>query len=206
MALRPSHCESIRTSVWAVKSASTQPVSRLVALPLPQLSSVPLNVVLFAASWQLRLVTVGSLMLNVVPECVVLSVTGFGPFHAAVPLPRMTCSWVPRTAPVRASTSTVSRLYPSAPVPLTVDCHASRGVSPRAYTTSCVPSILLTLLSCLVATASAAALVREGVRDSAPIGLVIATDEATFCPALLVTMTKSPPTTGSEPYLRWKGT
>ena len=111
MALRPSHCESIRTSVWAAKSASTQPVSRLVALPLPQTSSVPLNVVLFAASWQLRLVMVGSCMRNVPPDWVVLRVTGFGPFQAAVPLPCRTCSWVRRTAPVSASTSTVSRLY-----------------------------------------------------------------------------------------------
>src|SRR5947209_3994694 len=58
MALRPSHCDSILTSVCTVNSASTQPVSRLVALPLPHWSSGPENVVVLAASWLDGLVTV----------------------------------------------------------------------------------------------------------------------------------------------------
>src|SRR5947209_6618822 len=110
MALRPSHCDSILTSVCTVNSASTQPVSRLVALPLPHWSSGPENVVLLAASWQDRLVTVGSCMVKVEPECVVLRVTGFGPLHAAVPLPCITCSCSCSFLPVSASTSTVNRL------------------------------------------------------------------------------------------------
>src|SRR5262249_2735943 len=125
MALRPSHWDSILTSVCAPKRASTQPVSRLVALPLPHASSGPLNVVLLAASWQDRLVTFGSRMEKVPPDWVVLRVTGFGPFHAAVPLPCTTCSWVPRTLPVVASTSTVNRLRPFAPRPSTVDSQAN---------------------------------------------------------------------------------
>jgi hypothetical protein len=88
--------------------------------------------VLLAASWQLRLVIVGSRMENVPPDWVVASGTGFGPFHAELPLPCMTCSWVPSTAPVSASTSTLSRLGPSAPVPATIDSHASRGALPSA--------------------------------------------------------------------------
>jgi hypothetical protein len=50
-----------------------------VALPLPHTSSGPLNVVLFAESWHGRLVTVGSLIRNVLPDWVVLRLTGFGP-------------------------------------------------------------------------------------------------------------------------------
>src|SRR4029453_13069530 len=99
IALRPSHCDSIVTSVCAPNSASTHPGSRLVALPLPHTSSGPVNVVLLAESWQLRLVTAGSRIEKVLPEWVVLRVTGSGPFHAAVPVPSMTCSWVHRTLP-----------------------------------------------------------------------------------------------------------
>ena len=84
--LRPSHCDSILTSVCGAYSASTQPVSRSVAVPLPQTSSGPENVVLLLAFWQLRLVTVGSLMVKVLPDWVVLSVA-LGPFQAPVPLP-----------------------------------------------------------------------------------------------------------------------
>ena len=91
-------------SVCAPNSASTQPVSRLVALPLPQTSSGPVNVVLLAASWQLQVGGRGSVIENVLPDWVVLMVTGFGPLHAPVPVPCMTCSWVPRTLPVSAST------------------------------------------------------------------------------------------------------
>ena len=50
MPLRPSHWVSIFASVCAANRASTQPVSRLVAVPLPHASSGPENVVLFAAS------------------------------------------------------------------------------------------------------------------------------------------------------------
>jgi len=184
------------TSVCAVNSASTQPVSRLVALPLPHTSSGPLNVVLFAASWQLRLVTVGSFIVNVLPEWVVLRVTGFGPLQAAVPVPCMTCSCVFSTAPVRASTSTLSRLGPSAPVPSTVVSHASRGVPVSAKTTSFEPSTPLTVVSCLRAVASAEALDSVGVADTLPIACACPTEVNLTCPAAFVTTTKSPPTTG----------
>src|SRR5439155_4049074 len=190
-----SHCDSILTSVCAPKRASTQPVSRLVALPLPQASSGPLNVVLLAASWQLRLVTVGSVNEKVLPTCVVLRLTGFGPFHAEVPLPCMTCSWVHRTAPVCASTSTVSRLTPSASVPSTVDSQASRAVAPSALTTSLVPSTWLTVRSCRLATARASAWLSVGAVDRLPMGCSIATEWNTTWPLPLVTSTKSPPTT-----------
>src|SRR3954454_17555933 len=110
MALRPSQVESMLTSVCAVYSASTQPVSRSVPLPLPQTLSGPENTVLALAFWQLRLLTLGSRMVNVLPDWVVLSETL--PSQAPVPLPTasVTCSWVRRTLPVVASTSTVRRL------------------------------------------------------------------------------------------------
>src|SRR6266511_965394 len=204
--LRPSHCDSFRTSVCAPKSASSQPVSRLVALPLPHASSGPLNVVLFAESWQLRLVTVGSLMKNVPPDWTVLIVTGFGPFHPAVPLPCMTCSWVRRTAPVIASTFTLNRLTPSDPTPSTVDSQARQGVVPIASTTRRVPSTLVTVRSCRVATASASPWASVGAVDRLPIGRCRATELKTNWPALLSTRTKSPPTTGTPPYVRSYGT
>ncbi len=124
--LRPNHWVSILLSVCAANRTSTQPVSRLVAVPLPHASSVPLNVVLFAASWQLTLVSVGSFREYVEPTCVVFSVTG--PFQALEPVPRMTCSCVWSTLPVVASTTTSSLLGPSALRPTTVLCHASAGV------------------------------------------------------------------------------
>src|SRR5262249_2048756 len=65
---------------------------------------------------------------------------------------------------------------------------------------------VLTVLSCLVATAWAALVVSDGVVDRAPIGRVIATELAIIWPALFVTMTKSPPTTGSLLYVRRYGT
>jgi hypothetical protein len=76
----PSHWLSIRASVCAPNSASTQPVSRTVALPLPHASSGPLKIVLLAASWPLRLAMPGSRIRNVPPDCDVLSETGLGPF------------------------------------------------------------------------------------------------------------------------------
>src|SRR4051812_39375796 len=109
MALRPSHWLSILTSVCAPNRASTQPVSRLLAVPLPHTSSEPLNTVLFAASWQLRFRTLGSRKLNVLPEWVVLRETGLGPFQAEVPVPYATCSRESSTVPVVASTVTVRR-------------------------------------------------------------------------------------------------
>src|SRR5262245_35003913 len=115
MPLRPSHDESIAASFCATYRASTQPVSLLVPVPLPHTSSEPLNVVLFAASWQARFVMDGSFMLNVLPDCVVLIVTE--PLIQPVPVPCITCSVVWSRAPVEASTSTLSRLAPSAPVP-----------------------------------------------------------------------------------------
>src|SRR4051794_40377433 len=119
-------------SVCAVYSASTQPVSLLVALPLPQLSSGPENVVLFAASWQDRLVVFGSFSEHVLPDRVVSRWTGLGPLYAAVPLPAITCSWVPSTLPLCASTYT-DRLDGSCPLlPVTRDCQASFGVPSRA--------------------------------------------------------------------------
>ncbi len=69
-----------------------------------------MNVALLAASWQLRLVTTGSLSENVVPLCVVLSVNGLGPFQAPVPVPSMTSSCVEMTWPVSASVITCSLL------------------------------------------------------------------------------------------------
>src|SRR5262249_4776747 len=157
----------------------------------------------FAASWQLRLVMVGSRMENVEPDWVVFSVTGLGPFQAAVPLPWATCSRVCRTAPVAASTSTVSRLTPSAPRPFTVVSQASRGRrAPRANTTSWVPSTEFTVASCLVATAWAALLDSDGVVDRTPIGRVIATELVIIWPEAFVAMTKSPPTTGRLLYVR----
>ncbi|GAB3222196.1 hypothetical protein GCM10027452_41710 [Micromonospora halotolerans] len=77
------------------------------------------------------MVTVGSFMEYVPPDCVVFKVSGLGPFHAPVPVPCTTCSCVRSTAPVTASTSTVSRLGPSAPVPRTVVSQASAGRAPR---------------------------------------------------------------------------
>ena len=62
MPLRPSHDDIIAFICCAAYRASTQPVSRLVALPLPHRSSVPENVVLVAASWQRSVVAVGSVM------------------------------------------------------------------------------------------------------------------------------------------------
>src|SRR5262249_24492684 len=147
----------MRASVWAANRASTQPVSRSVPVPLPQTSSLPLNTVLLAAFWQLRLVIVGSRMENVLPDWVVLMLNGFGPFQTPVPLPRITCSWVPSPDALPASTYTVTRLTPSAPTPSTVDPHASRAESPRACTTRREPSTADTEVSCCLATASAAA-------------------------------------------------
>jgi hypothetical protein len=66
------------------------------------------NVVLFAASWQGMLLKFGVSIENVPPFCVVSMVTT--PFHPEFPVPLRTCSWVPSTSPVIASTSTVSRL------------------------------------------------------------------------------------------------
>src|SRR5262249_302695 len=99
MAFRPSHGDRIRTSVWPANSAATQPVLVRVASGLPQVSVDLVNVVLLAASWQLRLVTVGSFIEKVLPDWVVLRLTGLGPFKAAVPVPCATCSWVPSTRP-----------------------------------------------------------------------------------------------------------
>ncbi len=104
--LRPSHSLSIFFWVCAAKSASTQPVSLLVPLPLPQSSSGPENVVLFAESWQDRLVVTGSFIEKVLPDCVVARGSGLGPLYEPVPVPAITCSWVPSTLPVAASTYT----------------------------------------------------------------------------------------------------
>src|SRR5262245_46377128 len=106
MPLRPSQSVSMCRSVCAANRASTQPVSRFVATPLPQLSSGPENVVLFAASWQDRLVVFGSFIEYVLPDSVVSRWTGLGPLYTAVPLPAITCSWVPSTLPLWASTYT----------------------------------------------------------------------------------------------------
>ncbi len=132
--------------------------------------------VLLAASWQLRLVTVGSRMKKVPPDWTVLRATGFGPFQAAVPVPCMTCSWVPRTLPLTASTCTLSRLMPSALVPSTVDSQASRAVPPSAYTTSRVPSTVVTVRSCFFAIVTASAWLRVGVVDTLPTGCWSATE------------------------------
>src|SRR3954465_7174351 len=69
--LRPSQVDSIRFSVCEPKNASTQPGSRLLAGPLPQLSSGPEKTWLLAASWQLRLVMLGSRREKVDPDWVV---------------------------------------------------------------------------------------------------------------------------------------
>ena len=167
------------------------------ALPLPHRSSAPLKVVLLAASWQLRLVIVGSRIVNVLPDCVVLSVTGLGPFQAEVPVPYRTCSCSRSTAPVSASTSTVSRLMPLAPKPSTVDSHASRGVAPSAFTTSWVPSRRVTLRSRPVAIVSAATWLSVGVIEARSIGCSSALELKASWPAPSITITKSPPTTGS---------
>jgi hypothetical protein len=135
-------------------------------------------------------------MEKVPPDWVVLRVTGLGPFQAAVPVPRMTCSWVPSTVPVSASTSTVSRLAPSAPLPSTVDSQARRAVAPRAYTTSRVDSTPVKVRSWPIATFAAAAPVSFGVVGRLPIGWLSATEWVRTLPALLVAITKSPPITG----------
>jgi hypothetical protein len=80
----------------------------LVPTPLPHVSSGPENVVLLAASWQLRFVVTGSRMENVPPLRVVAIVTV--PLIHELPVPCMTRSTLSRTAPVRASTRTVRRL------------------------------------------------------------------------------------------------
>src|SRR5262245_53954385 len=196
----------MRASVCATNSASTQPVSRFVPEPLPQTSSGPENVVLLAASWQLRFVIVGSRMENVVPECVVLSGSGGGPFQLPVPVPCMTCSVAFNTAPVAASTSTDSRLYPSAPVPVSVVSQANFAAPSSAYTTSVVPSTPLTVVSCLRATASASALDTRGITDMLPIGRLCATEVNFVWPVTSVTTTKSPPTTRRPLYVRSNGT
>src|SRR4051812_8344988 len=100
MPLRPSHWASILNSVWAPNSASTQPVSRLVLSVLPQVSVDLVNVVLFDAFWHGMLLMLGVFIENELPEPEVSMCTGFGPFHALVPLPCITCSWVWSTAPV----------------------------------------------------------------------------------------------------------
>src|SRR5690349_19857102 len=188
MALRPSHVLSILTSVWATNSASTQPVSLLVASPLPHLSSGPVNVCRVLLSWQLRLRTVGSVMEKLLPEPDVLMCTGFGPFHAAVPSPYMTCSWVFRTAPLMASTSTLNRLGPSAFVPSTVLSQARRGAPVSAYTTRWVLSIPVTVGTLVRATASASALLSFGVVARLPIDCCCATDAYLVWPLASVTM------------------
>jgi hypothetical protein len=137
---------------------------------------------------------VGSVMEKLEPEPLVSMCTGLGPFHAAVPEPCSTCSWVWSTAPVSASTSTVNRLGPSAFVPSTVDSQASLGVS-SASTTSWVPSTPLTPATFVRATASASAAVSFGVTARAPTACRWATEVYRTCPAESVTTTKSPPTT-----------
>jgi len=73
-------------------------------------------------------------------------------------------------------------------------------------TTSRVPSTLVTEVNCLVARAAAAAIVTDAVVASEPIGCSIATELKMTWPALLVTRTKSPPTTGRPRYVRSYGT
>ena len=106
MPLRPSQLDIMAFICWAAYSASTQPVSLLVALPLPQMSSGPEKVVLLAESWHFNVVADGSVMLKLLPEPLVAKVSGLGPLYAALPLPWTTCSLVPRTAPSCASTYT----------------------------------------------------------------------------------------------------
>ncbi len=164
--------------------------------PLPHTLSVPLKVTFVEASWQLRLVTVGSFIEYVDPDSVVFSDTE--PLIQPVPVPvtSVTCSSVPSTLPVVASTSTVRRLTPFAPVPLTVVSQASFAVSP-AITTSDVDSTPVTVLSCAFAVATAVLADTVAVVDSSPIGALCATDVYRVCPAASVTRTRSPPLTAS---------
>src|SRR5437763_2291483 len=192
--LRPSHCVSIRFSVWMTNVASVQPVSRLVGLPLPHVSVVLVNVVLFAAFWHCSVGCAGSRSRKLLPECVVAMVTG--PFHPELPVPCMTCSWVPSTAPVSASTYTDWMEYSLPSLPVTRVSQASRGALSIVYTDRTGAVTASTLASRLRATSAARAAVIRGLVDRAPIGFCWATETSWTAPVPLVTTTKSPPTTG----------
>ncbi len=172
-------------------------------VPLPQTLSGPLNVVLLAASWHLIVDWVEDCMMYDEPDMLVSIETE--PLIQPVPVPvtSVTCSWVPSTLPVSASTSTVSRLTPSAPMPLIVDSQASRAALPSAATTTrLVPSTLVTDFSCDLATEAAAVSVIFGVTESSPIGADCATEVYFVAPLESVITTKSPPRTGRLLYVR----
>src|SRR5262245_50166575 len=128
MPLRPSQLVSIAFWVCSEKKPSTQPVSLLVALPLPHRSSGPENTWLFAESAHTSVVLPGSRIENVLPDWVVFRCTGFGPLYAAVPSPFITRSIASITLPVRASTYTSCLAGEPAFVPLTRLSQASRGL------------------------------------------------------------------------------
>ena len=73
-------------------SASTQPVSWLVASAVAPGVGRLVNVVLLVESLAAVADRFGSVMEYVLPECVVSMCTGLGPFHAPVPVPSRTCS------------------------------------------------------------------------------------------------------------------
>ena len=100
------------------------------------------------------------------------------------------------TAPVPASTSTVSRLGPRAPVPFSVVSQASAAAVPVATTTSRVSSTPVTVASRRLATAIASSALSEGAADSVPIGRLCATEVYVVRPAASTATTKSPPITG----------
>src|SRR5262245_24995459 len=205
MPLRPSQLDSMFFSVWVAKKASTQPVSRVAGLPSPQLSSGPLYVVLFDAFWHCRVVEAGSRRKNGLPDCCVFSVTGFGPLYAELPVPASTCSLLPSTLPLAASTYTVCLESSSPLAPATWVAQASRGV-PRAYTTSVGVPVELTFESLVRDVCCAFAAATVALMPRLPIDDVWATEVARKLPWASVTTTKSPPMTGRRLYVRSYGT
>src|SRR5262249_45608038 len=137
MPLRPSHDESMVHSCCTLYSASTQPVSMFVPLPLPHTSSVPVRTAPVLSLRQEIPGRVGSVIENDVPEPLVWMVT-VPPLMAALPVPSLseTSSYRYSTAPLVASTNTCSRLGDAPRWPATTVSQASRGVPASANTTS----------------------------------------------------------------------
>ena len=111
MPLRPYQFLSMSHSRWTPNSASTQPVSMFVPLPLPQTSSVPVSTALagVVAAGDAR-ARAGRSSRTTRRSRVVLMVSGFGPLIQPVPVPSTTSSRVESTAPVVASVITCSWL------------------------------------------------------------------------------------------------
>ena len=182
--------------MFSTNIASTQPVSRLVADPLPHTSSGPVNVVLVAASWHLIVGWLGSVIEYVVPECVVGIVTGLGPSYAAVPVPSATRSLACRTLPLRASTTT-SLIDGMAPwCPVTRVSQPSRDRVPCCHTTRCGRVLDVAFGTWCRAVWTAVDLASVASTDFRSTLWVWATDVDRIWPWASLTTTKSPPTTG----------